>query len=83
MDHSIRCLEDNSDESNVDYTYPPKEGMKNISSVYRNHSCDSLERRDALCSHPTNFPNVKLKCSELLSVVEEMSRKPDIDSAAL
>lgn len=53
----------------------------NTSNWARDQSCDILAKNMAdFCSCPKNLPEVKLKSIIFISLAEEISRKPNIDS---
>lgn len=76
---SIRSLEDNSAESNVDYRCSPKEVLGGTILATGAEPILVIvwggEKADAFCTHPKNFHEVKLKSGEVVSLVEEMSRQ--------
>lgn len=75
-------MEDDSDDSNVDYGGGSShEEGNNISSWYRNHSC-GIFAKIAPAFYPCfrNLPEPKLKDSGLTFLVDEISRQPSIYS---
>jgi hypothetical protein len=52
----------------------------NIGNWPRKHSCNILAKNvSASCSCPNNLPETRLKSVGLMSLAEEISRKPSID----
>lgn len=85
MGHPSRNLNDNSDEGNVNYKGPVQETRErsNISKWARDYSCGTLVKNVAAFScYPKNLPETKLKISEQISLAQESSRQPNIDSVS-
>jgi hypothetical protein len=52
-----------------------------INNWAKEHSCDILAKNVAVsCPHPKNSSEVQLKSNGLISLAEEISRWPNIDS---
>jgi hypothetical protein len=76
-------VEDRGAERNLDCYGPVKEVLKekNTSKWFRGCSCNILVMNIAtFCPSPKNLPEAKLKSFGLMSLAEEISRQPRIDS---
>lgn len=81
--HFSWILENSSAESNVNYGGPGQEVSEgnNIRTCVRDPSCDIFTKNVAVfCFCFKNLSKAKLKSTGLISLAEEISREPNIDS---
>lgn len=80
LGHPSRSLEDIGAASHVDPGGPAQEVSEgNISNWARDHFCDIFAKNVAASSlYPEKSPEAKLKSNGLISLVEEVSRQPNI-----
>lgn len=81
--HPSRSLENNSSENNVDCGDPAEEVSEgnNSCSWARDHSNGILAKNmAAFCPGQKLLTEAKLKNFELISLAEEISREPNVDS---